>query len=75
MKATYTIEEVESLIKTTIQQTVSGYTEWLKKEAEIVYKDTKEIVPNSEMSLKPDAGSMMDNYIYPRLKDNGINFF
>jgi uncharacterized protein Smg (DUF494 family) len=71
---TYTEEEVDKLVRATLTETVQGFLEWLKAETNIVDKDTKEVLPNTEIDLKPERKGIMQKYIYPRLVKHGIIF-
>lgn len=71
---TYTEEEVDKLVRATLTETAEGFMEWLKAETDIVDKDTREVLPNTEIDLKPDRNGLMQKYIYPRLVKHGITF-
>lgn len=69
---TYTEEEVNQLIKTAITETSQGFLEWLRNETDVVDKNTKEVLHNTEITLKPEKNGLMKKYIYPRLEKQGI---
>ena len=70
----YTKEEVDKLIKDTLNATVEGVIEWIKNETDIVDKDTKEVLNNTEIDIKSDKKNALTEYVYKRLKKYGINF-
>ena len=71
---TFTEEEVDKLIRATMTETAQGFMEWLKEETDIVDKETREVLPNTEIDLKPERNGLMQKYIYPRLLKHGITF-
>lgn len=74
---TYTEEEVQKLVRVTLVETGKGFMEWLKAETDIVDKDTREVLKNAAIDLKPygkDGNGLMQKYIYPRLEKHGISF-
>ena len=73
MEKKFTEEDVEHLIKTTMHSTLYGFREWLIKETVIQDKTTKEPIENSEIGMgREKMKSLMDDYVYPRLEQNGI---
>lgn len=71
---TFTKSEVEQLIRDTMLSSINGFREWLKNETDIVDKTTREVLLNTEIELKPNAKLVLASYVYPRLRENGIDF-
>lgn len=71
---TFTEEEVDKMIRSTMQECVEGTKEWFIKETDVVDKNTGEILPETELKLKPNNKSIFVEYIYPRLEKHGIKF-
>lgn len=70
---TYTEEEVQKLVRTTLSTATEGFLEWLKLETDIVDINTREVLDNAEITLKEPHKPISD-YIYPRLREQGIDF-
>ena len=68
----FTKQEVDKLIKDTLNATAEGVFEWIQDETNIVDKDTKEVLTNAEIDIKPDKKSVLNEYIYKRLEKYGI---
>ena len=71
---TFTRSEVEQLIRDTMLSSINGFRDWLKNETDIVDKTTREVLLDTEIELKLNAKLMLDNYVYPKLRENGIYF-
>lgn len=71
---TFTTPEVEQLIRDTMLSSINGFRDWLKNETDIVDKTTREVLLNTEIELKPNAKLILANYVYPKLRENGIYF-
>lgn len=69
---TFTEIEVESLVKIAVSEAILGMNEWLKVEADIVDKDSRDVLVNAELALKKTPKSILLDYIYPRLLKHGI---
>lgn len=65
-------KEAESLIKECVLEAVRGYQDWLKHETDIVEKETKKVLPNTAIEIRPDTKSLMKDYVYPRLAKLGV---
>lgn len=70
----YSKEEVDNLIKGTINATAEGILEWLENETDIVDKDTKEVINNAEIDTHSDKTYLLTEYVYKRLEKCGIKF-
>jgi hypothetical protein len=71
----FTKQEVDKLIKDTLNATAEAVFEWIENETNIVDKDTKEVLTNAEIDIKADKKSVLNEYIYKRLeKKCGIKF-
>lgn len=68
---TFTENEVETLIKTTINETTKGFIEWLKNETHIIDKNNKDVLNNAEVDIKKDCKKPTE-YIYQLLAKQGI---
>jgi len=66
-------EEVEKLIKTTIEESAISFMEYVKNETIIIDKLTNKEIVDAEIDLKQNHKPIKD-YIYSRLKDKGIEF-
>lgn len=75
MMMEFTKQEVDKLIKDTLNATAEAVFEWIKNETNIVDKDTKEVLTNAEIDIKPDKKSVLNEYIYKRLENYGIKFY
>lgn len=71
---TFTEVEVDKFVRDTMNAAITGFQEWLKEETDIVDKDTKEVLENTEIALKPNPKLLLKTYIYPKLREKGINF-
>lgn len=69
---TFTEEDVAKIVRAVVVETSNAFLEWLKEETDIVDIGTKQIVPNTEISLKKNARKTMQHYVYPRLVKHGI---
>jgi hypothetical protein len=73
-KQSYTPEEVEKLVKVTLSTAAETFLDWLRLETEIVDINTREVLDNAEITLKEGAHSLITDYIYPKLREQGIVF-
>jgi hypothetical protein len=71
---TYTEEEVQKLVKTTLSAATEGFLEWLKLETDVVDIDSREVLDNAEITMKGGNPKKISEYIYPRLREHGIDF-
>jgi hypothetical protein len=72
-KKRFSEEEVDRLIRATINETAEGVFEWFKNETNVVDKQSREILDDStEIDVKKDKKGILKNYIYPRLEKHGI---
>lgn len=71
---TYTEEEVLGIVKTTVTETANGCLKWIEKETIIVDKATQEELTTTELTVKKDGKSLLQDYVYPLLKNQGIIF-
>ena len=70
---TFTGDEVDQLIRATINETAEGVFEWFKNETQVVDKETRENLDSTtEIDIKEGAKGALKNYIYPRLEKHGI---
>jgi hypothetical protein len=69
--ATYTNEQVEKMIKDTINATQVACLEWIKHDTEIVDIVTNKVIESSMLTLKEDAKGI-NYYMHPELKKIGI---
>lgn len=70
----YTEEEVQKLVKTTLSAATEGFLEWLKLETDVVDIDSREVLDNAEITMKGGNPKKISEYIYPRLREHGIDF-
>ena len=61
----------EEVVKIMLSVTSECFLEWLKNETDIVNKDTREVLENVELDLKPNSKTF-DSYVIPKLKEKGI---
>jgi hypothetical protein len=68
---TYTKEEVEQIIEETVTISVNGVMEWINKDTDIVDSETKRVIENCEIELKPGEllNNLVEKYIYPKLRN------
>ena len=71
---TYTEEEAQKLVKTTLSAATEGFLEWLKLETDVVDIDSREVLVNAEITMKGGNPKKISEYIYPRLREHGIDF-
>lgn len=69
----YNSEQVEAMIRKSIQATIEGLREWLEKETIIVNTKTKKKIPNATIDVRK-KGKVMTSYVYPKLAKQGIKF-
>ena len=61
----------EEVVKIMLSVTSECFLEWLKNETDIVNKDTREVLENVELDLKPNSKTF-DSYVIPKLKEKGL---
>ena len=71
---TYTEEEAQKLVKTTLSAATEGFLEWLKLETDVLDIDSREVLDNAEITMKGGNPKKISEYIYPRLREHGIDF-
>lgn len=71
---TYSEIEVKQLVRDAISNIVTACMEWTENETVVIDKTTKQEITNCELTIKPDAKKLFENYIVPELKKQGINF-
>lgn len=71
---TYTEQELQAAIKTTMQETIKAMMEWFEKETHVVDKTTGEKLTNVEIEVNDDAKKPIGGYIAPRLEKVGITY-
>jgi len=62
-------ENIDDLI---IKSTIEGYEEWLTNEIIIQSDLSKKEMSNCSLVLKEDAKLLLKDYVYPKLKKNGL---
>lgn len=67
----YSHKEVVRITKETMIATANGTIDWIRHETDIVDKDTKTVIENSEIAMKKDSKKTMD-YIIVELRKRGI---
>lgn len=65
-------KEFERIIKAAVTETANGVLEWIEKETDLVDKNTKTVLPDAEIDLKPNPKGVLAHYVYPRLEKHGI---
>lgn len=60
------------LIEEVIRITVQSYEEWLKNETYIQSDLSKQPISNCSITLKEQAKPLLKDYVYPKLKKNGL---
>jgi hypothetical protein len=68
----YSHKEVVRITKETMIATANGTIDWIRHETDIVDKDTRAVIENSEITTRKDSKKTMD-YIIVELNKRGIH--
>jgi hypothetical protein len=68
---TFSENEVATIVRKSVLETMNGVVDWIKEETVIVDTDTHIVVPNTEITMKQDSNTMFE-YVAVRLKTAGI---
>jgi hypothetical protein len=64
-------KEVDELIFETIRCSMDATLDWIKEETDIVQMGTKNVLENTEITLKPDAKKLSE-YVHKKMAEKGI---
>lgn len=71
----YTDIEITQMLKSALKISAESFLDWFRNETDVVHKDTREVIENCEVDLKPNSKKLMESYIFPKIKEElGIDF-